>query len=101
MRGSDSMPIATAEICAQMLDRAKEHGFAYPAINVTSSETLNAAPRGVSDAESDGTIQVSSGGPDYLSGSAAMDIVVGSVGRAAFAGSVSGKYPPHQAPHPA
>jgi len=40
------MPIATPEIYAQMLDRAKEHGFAYPAINVTSSQTLNAAPRG-------------------------------------------------------
>ena len=30
------MPIATPEVYAQMLDRAKERGFAYPAINVTS-----------------------------------------------------------------
>ena len=56
------MPIATPEIYAQMLDRAKEHGFAYPAINVTSSQTLNAALRGFADAESDGIIQVSTGG---------------------------------------
>ncbi len=64
------MPIATPEIYAQMLDRAKEQGFAYPAINVTSSQTLNAALRGFADAESDGIIQVSTGGADYLSGAA-------------------------------
>ena len=40
------MPIATPEIYAEMLDRAKSGGFAYPAINVTSSETVNAALRG-------------------------------------------------------
>ena len=34
------MPIATPEIYAQMLDRAKQQGFAYPAINVTSTQTL-------------------------------------------------------------
>src|SRR6516165_10491512 len=53
-----AMPIATPEIYAQMLDRAKEYGFAYPAINVTSSQTLNAALRGFADAESDGIVQV-------------------------------------------
>ena len=56
------MPIATPEIYAQMLDRAKEHGFAYPAINVTSSQTLNAALRGFADAGSDGIVQISTGG---------------------------------------
>src|SRR5215831_11313321 len=56
-RERPAMPIATPEIYAQMLDRAKEHGFAYPAINVTSSQTLNAALRGFADAESDGIVQ--------------------------------------------
>src|SRR5437588_6429961 len=93
------MPIATPEIYAQMLDRAKEHGFAYPAINVTSSQTLNAALRGFADAESDGIIQVSTGGADYLSGSAVKDMVVGSVALAHFARSVAGKYPVHVALH--
>ena len=37
------MPIATPEVYAQMLDRAKQQGFAYPAINVSSTQTLNAA----------------------------------------------------------
>jgi fructose-bisphosphate aldolase class II len=41
------MPIASPEAYRQMLDNAKERSFAYPAINVTSSQTLNAALRGV------------------------------------------------------
>ena len=68
------MPIATPEIYAQMLDRAKQQGFAYPAINVTSSQTLNAALKGFADAESDGIIQVSTGGAEYLSGQGVKDM---------------------------
>ena len=62
-----------------MLDRAKEHGFAYPAINVTSSQTLNAALRGFADAGSDGIVQISTGGAEYLSGQAVKDMVTGAV----------------------
>ena len=56
------MPIATPEIYAQMLDSAKENGFAFPAINVSSSQTLNAALQGFAEAGSDGIVQVSTGG---------------------------------------
>ncbi|MFM6851218.1 MAG: class II fructose-bisphosphate aldolase, partial [Terrabacter sp.] len=56
------MPIATPEVYADMLDRAKAGSFAYPAINVSSSQTLNAALKGFADAGSDGIIQVSTGG---------------------------------------
>src|SRR6266480_311260 len=93
------MPIATPEVYAQMLDRAKEHGFAYPAINVTSSQTLNAALRGFADAESDGIIQISTGGADYLSGAAVKDMVTGSIALAHFARSVAVKYPMNVALH--
>src|SRR5713101_1152674 len=93
------MPIATPEVYAQMLDRAKEHGFAYPAINVTSSQTLNAALRGFADAESDGMVQVSTGGADYLSGSAVKDMVTGSIALAHFARAVAVKYPVNIALH--
>jgi len=93
------MPIATPEIYAQMLDRAKEHGFAYPAINVTSSQTLNAALRGFADADSDGIIQVSTGGAEYLSGSGVKDMVTGAIALAHFAMSVAVKYPVHVALH--
>ncbi len=93
------MPIATPEIYAQMLDRAKEHGFAYPAINVTSSQTLNAALRGFADANSDGIVQVSTGGAEYLSGSTVKDMVTGSAALASFARTVAAKYPVHIALH--
>jgi fructose-bisphosphate aldolase class II len=92
------MPIATPEVYAQMLDRAKEQGFAYPAINVTSSQTLNAALRGFADAESDGIVQVSTGGAEYLSGSV-KNMVTGAVALAHFARTVAAKYPVHVALH--
>jgi fructose-bisphosphate aldolase, class II len=93
------MPIATPEIYAQMLDRAKQHGFAYPAINVTSSQTLNAALRGFADAESDGIVQISTGGAEYLSGAAVKDMVTGAEALAEFARVVAAKYPVHVALH--
>ncbi len=93
------MTIATPEIYAQMLDRAKQQGFAYPAINVTSSQTLNAALRGFADAESDGIIQISTGGAEYLSGASVKDMVTGAQALAEFAGVVAAKYPVHVALH--
>jgi fructose-bisphosphate aldolase, class II len=93
------MPIATPEVYAQMLDRAKEQGFAYPAINVTSSQTLNAALRGFAEAESDGIVQISTGGAEYLSGAGVKDMVTGAVAMAHFARTVAGKYPVHIALH--
>ncbi|MCW2888097.1 MAG: fructose-bisphosphate aldolase, class [Streptosporangiaceae bacterium] len=86
------MPIATPEVYAEMLDRAKQNGFAYPAINVTSSQTLNAALRGFAEAESDGIVQVSTGGAEYLSGSTVKDMVVGASALAEFAWVVAEKY---------
>ena len=62
------MTIATPERYAEMLEAARRGGYAYPAINVTSSQTLNAALKGFADAESDGIIQISVGGAAYVSG---------------------------------
>jgi fructose-bisphosphate aldolase, class II len=92
------MPIATPEIYAQMLDRAKDQGFAYPAINVTSTQTLNAALRGFAEAESDGIIQISTGGAEYLSGSV-KDMVTGATALAEFATVVAARYPVNIALH--
>ena len=69
------MPIATPEVYADMLDRAKAGSFAYPAINVSSSQTLNAAIRGFAEAGSDGIMQVSTGGAEYLSGPTVKNMV--------------------------
>jgi fructose-bisphosphate aldolase, class II len=93
------MPIATVEVYAQMLDEAKQRGFAYPSINVSSSQTLNAALRGFADAGSDGIVQVSTGGAEYLSGSAVKDMVTGSVALAEFAHVVAARYPVNIALH--
>ena len=86
------MPIATPESYAAMLDRAKEGRFAYPAINVTSSQTLVAALRGFAEAESDGIVQVSTGGAEYLSGSTVKDMVVGATALAEYAHVVAASY---------
>jgi fructose-bisphosphate aldolase, class II len=86
------MPIASPETYAQMLDRAKSGAFAYPAINVTSSQTLNAALRGFADAESDGIVQVSTGGAEYLSGPRVKDMVAGATALAAYAYEVARNY---------
>src|SRR3978361_2045777 len=93
------MPIATPEIYADMLDRAKEGGFAYPAINCTSSETINAALRGFADAGSDGIIQFSTGGAEFGSGTRVKDMVTGALRLAEFAHGVAQKYPVNVALH--
>ncbi|MGW4425634.1 class II fructose-bisphosphate aldolase [Streptosporangium sp. NPDC004631] len=87
------MPIATPEVYAEMLDRAKAGEFAYPAINVTSSQTLNAALRGFAEAESDGIVQVSTGGAEFLSGTTVKDMVTGATALAEYARVVAAKYP--------
>lgn len=93
------MPIATPEVYAEMLDKAKSSEFAYPAINVTSSETLNAALRGFAEAESDGIIQVSTGGSEFASGTKVKDMVTGATALAEYAHVVAAKYPVNIALH--
>jgi fructose-bisphosphate aldolase class II len=87
------MPIATPDQYNEMLDRAKAGKFAYPAINVTSSETFIAAIRGFSEAGSDGIIQISTGGAAFLSGQKVKDMVVGASALAEYARVVAEKYP--------
>src|SRR5919197_1578303 len=76
-----------------MLGRAKEHSFAFPAINCTSSESVNAALKGFADAGSDGIIQFSTGGAEFVSGLGVKDMVTGAVALAEFAHIVAEKYP--------
>ena len=93
------MPIASPEVYGEMLDRAKAGAFAYPAINVTSSQSVVAALRGFAEAESDGIIQFSWGGAEFASGQAVKDMVTGAVGLAEFAHVVAKKYPVNIALH--
>jgi fructose-bisphosphate aldolase class II len=87
------MPIATPEVYNEMLDRAKAGKFAYPAINVTSTQTLHAALRGFAEAESDGIVQISTGGAEFLGGQYNKDMVTGARALAEFAHIVAEKYP--------
>ena len=93
------MPIATPEVYAEMIAKAKANRFAFPAINVTSSQTAIAAIQGFAEAESDGIIQVSTGGAEYLSGSTVKDKVTGAVALALFAEEVAKNYPVNIALH--
>ncbi len=86
------MPIATPEAYAAMLDRAKAGSFAYPAINVTSSQTVNGALAGFAEAGSDGILQLSTGGAEYASGQHVKDMVVGAVALAEYAHVVATRY---------
>jgi fructose-bisphosphate aldolase class II len=86
------MPIATPEIYAEMLDRAKAGSFAYPAINVSSSQTLIGAIRGFAEAKSDGIVQISWGGAEYMSGSTVKNMVDGSLALAEYAHIVAKNY---------
>ncbi len=93
------MPIATPEVYAEMLDAAKKGSFAYPAINISSSQTINAALQGFAEAGSDGIIQVSTGGAEYASGPTIKDKVAGAVALAAYAHEVAKNYPVNIALH--
>jgi fructose-bisphosphate aldolase class II len=86
------MPIATPEQYAEMLDKAKTQGFAYPAINVSSSQTVNAVLQGLAEAGSDGIIQVSTGGADYFAGQSVKARASGALAFAAFATQAAKNY---------
>ncbi|MEY8565743.1 class II fructose-bisphosphate aldolase [Corynebacterium sp.] len=86
------MPIATPAVYRDMLDKAKEGGYAYPAINCTSSETINAALKGFADAESDGIIQFSTGGAEFGSGLGVKNMVAGAEALAHFAHQAAKHY---------
>ncbi|PZE38472.1 MULTISPECIES: class II fructose-bisphosphate aldolase [unclassified Curtobacterium] len=87
------MPIATPEQYAEMIDRAKAGKFAYPAVNVSSSQTINAVLQGLTEAGSDGIIQVTTGGADYFAGQTVKNRAAGALAMAAFAHEVAKNYP--------
>ena len=86
------MPIATHAQYVEMIDAAKAGRFAFPAVNVSSSETLNAALQGFAEAGSDGIVQVSTGGGEFASG-LAKDMSLGAQALATFAQVVGGRCP--------
>jgi fructose-bisphosphate aldolase class II len=93
------MPVANYEIYCQMLDKARERRFAYPAMNVTSLTTANAVLRGLAERKSDGIIQVSTGGGAFASGSMVKDMALGALSIAEHVHRVADRYPIYVALH--
>jgi fructose-bisphosphate aldolase class II len=93
------MPIATPEKYREMLAAARDGGFAFPAINVTSSTTILATLEGLSQAGSDGILQVSYGGGEFASGQSNKSMPIGATALAEFAGVVASQYPVNVALH--
>ena len=85
------MPVATPSQYKQMLSNAKKNGYAYPAINVTSMSTANAALKAFADKKSDGIIQVSTGGGKFASGSVG-DMALGAISLAQHVHLMAEKY---------
>ncbi|MBC7427121.1 MAG: class II fructose-bisphosphate aldolase, partial [Bacteriovorax sp.] len=85
------MPVATPDQYKKMLSSAKKGGYAYPAINVTSMSTANAALKAFADKKSDGIIQVSTGGGKFASG-AASDMAMGAISIAQHVHLMAEKY---------
>jgi fructose-bisphosphate aldolase, class II len=88
----DSWMLPSPEQYLEMLDGAAAGRYAFPAVNVTSSQTLNAAMRGMAEAESDGIVQVTVGGARYMSG-VADDGLAGARALAAVGRELAGRYP--------
>ena len=87
------MPVATPDQYADMLDRAKAGGFAYPAINVSSSQTINSVLQGLTEAGSDGILQVTTGGADYFAGHTVKGRATGALAFAKYVTEVAKNYP--------
>jgi fructose-bisphosphate aldolase class II len=93
------MPVADYETYCKMLDRAMEHKFAYPAINVTSQTTANAVLRGLAESRCDGIVQVSTGGGAFASGSLIKDMALGAISIAEHVHRVAARYDIYVALH--
>lgn len=86
------MPIVNYQQYCQILDNAKQNKFAYPAINVTSSETINASLLAFKEANSDGIIQVSVGGGKFASGQGVGSMAKGAIALALYAHYLAAEY---------
>jgi fructose-bisphosphate aldolase class II len=87
------MPVADYAKYCEMLDRARNGRFAYPAINVTSLTTANAVLKGLAESRSDGIVQVSTGGAAFASGTAVKDMVLGAISIAEHVHRIAERYP--------
>ncbi len=93
------MPVVSPQQYLAMLERAREGRFAYPAFNVTSTETANAVLLGLKEAKSDGIVQVSTGGAEFLSGLGVKQMALGAIALADYVHFMAGHYDVNVALH--
>ncbi|HEY8379669.1 MAG TPA: class II fructose-bisphosphate aldolase [Nannocystis sp.] len=93
------MPVADYATYCRMLDNARAHKFAYPAINITSSSTVNAALAAFTEAKSDGILQISTGGGEFASGQGVKDMALGAIALAEYIHRVAERHPIYVAIH--
>jgi fructose-bisphosphate aldolase class II len=86
------MPVVNPVQYAAMLQRAREGRFAYPAFNVTSTETANAVLLGLKAANSDGIVQVSTGGAEFMSGLGVKSMAKGAIALAQYVHYMADQY---------
>lgn len=86
------MPVVNYKQYCQMLDKAAQDKFAFPAINVTSTSTANAAIEAFARSKSDGIIQVSTGGGQFASGQGLKDMALGAISIAQHVHLIAEKY---------
>lgn len=84
------MPVPTPQEFAKILDTAQKGDYALASINVTSTNTANAALAAFAESKSDGIIQISTGGGEHLSGPA-KEMALGAISLAEHVHRVSEK----------
>jgi fructose-bisphosphate aldolase class II len=93
------MPVVNPAQYVQMLDKAKAEKFAFPAFNVTSTETANAVLLGLKTAGADGIIQVSTGGAEFISGLGVKSMAKGAIALADYVHYMADQYDVNVALH--
>jgi fructose-bisphosphate aldolase, class II len=93
------MPVVNSAQYLRMLERARQGKFAYPAFNVTSTETANAVLLGLKTAQSDGIIQISTGGAEFMSGLGVKSMARGATALAEFVHFMAAEYEVNVALH--
>ncbi len=93
------MAVVNPQQYQNMLRRAREGRFAYPAFNVTSTETVNAVLLGLREAGADGIIQISTGGAEFYSGIGVKNMAKGAIAMADYVRYMAAEYDVNVALH--
>ncbi len=86
------MPVVSPAQYTKMLEIAKREHYAFPAFNVTSTETANAVLLGLKTAKADGIVQISTGGAEFMSGLGVKSMAQGAIALADYVRFMAEQY---------